>query len=90
MFFIRYKLIFQSIHKFLFSFQINDVPLGGATAFPVLRLAVPPIKGSLVVWYNYHKSVQPDYRTWHAGCPVLQGSKWSKFSKVIEEYNVNF
>ncbi|XP_073820442.1 prolyl 4-hydroxylase subunit alpha-1-like [Musca autumnalis] len=57
-------------------FYINHVELGGATAFPALRLAVPPIKGSMVVWYNYHKSLERDYRTWHAGCPVLQGSKW--------------
>ncbi|XP_061396366.1 prolyl 4-hydroxylase subunit alpha-2 [Musca vetustissima] len=57
-------------------FYINHVELGGATAFPILRLAVPPIKGSMVVWYNFHKSLQGDYRTLHAGCPVLQGSKW--------------
>ncbi|XP_073820434.1 prolyl 4-hydroxylase subunit alpha-1-like [Musca autumnalis] len=57
-------------------FYLNNVDLGGATAFPHLRLAVPPIKHSLVVWYNLHKSLEPDYRTAHAGCPVLKGSKW--------------
>ncbi|XP_011292636.1 prolyl 4-hydroxylase subunit alpha-2-like [Musca domestica] len=57
-------------------FYINDVELGGSTAFPALRLAVPPIKGSMVVWHNFHKSLDRDYRTWHAGCPVLHGSKW--------------
>ncbi|XP_013100844.1 prolyl 4-hydroxylase subunit alpha-2-like [Stomoxys calcitrans] len=57
-------------------FYINDVELGGATVFPLLRISAPPIKGSLLVWHNYHKSMEPDYRTLHAGCPVLQGSKW--------------
>ncbi|XP_053950575.1 prolyl 4-hydroxylase subunit alpha-2 [Anastrepha ludens] len=57
-------------------FYINDVELGGATAFPYLRLAVPPIRRSMVVWYNMHKSLEVDYRTKHGGCPVLMGSKW--------------
>ncbi|KAH8280883.1 hypothetical protein KR054_003105 [Drosophila jambulina] len=57
-------------------FYLNDVPLGGATAFPFLHLAVPPVKGSLLVWYNLHRSLHKDFRTKHAGCPVLQGSKW--------------
>ncbi|XP_075148851.1 prolyl 4-hydroxylase subunit alpha-2-like [Haematobia irritans] len=57
-------------------FYLNDVEMGGVTAFPILRLAVPPIKRALVVWYNLHKSGYPDFRTSHAGCPVLKGSKW--------------
>ncbi|EDW99116.2 prolyl 4-hydroxylase subunit alpha-2 isoform X1 [Drosophila yakuba] len=57
-------------------FYLNDVALGGATAFPFLRLAVPPVKGSLLIWYNLHSSTHKDFRTKHAGCPVLQGSKW--------------
>ncbi|BFF93075.1 prolyl 4-hydroxylase subunit alpha-2 [Drosophila madeirensis] len=57
-------------------FYLNDVPLGGATAFPFLHLAVPPVKGSLLVWYNLHRSLHKDFRTKHAGCPVLKGSKW--------------
>ncbi|XP_070137070.1 prolyl 4-hydroxylase subunit alpha-2 isoform X1 [Drosophila bipectinata] len=57
-------------------FYINDVALGGATAFPFLHLAVPPVKGSLLVWYNLHRSLHKDFRTKHAGCPVLKGSKW--------------
>ncbi|XP_044314448.1 prolyl 4-hydroxylase subunit alpha-1 [Drosophila rhopaloa] len=57
-------------------FYLNDVSLGGATAFPYLRLAVPPVKGSLLIWYNLHRSMHKDFRTKHAGCPVLKGSKW--------------
>jgi len=65
--------------SFLF-FQLNDVALGGGTAFPFLKLVVPPVKGSLLIWYNLHRSTYKDYRTRHAGCPVLKGSKWSKLS----------
>ncbi|XP_033244634.1 prolyl 4-hydroxylase subunit alpha-1 isoform X1 [Drosophila miranda] len=61
-------------------FYLNDVPLGGATAFPFLHLAVPPVKGSLLVWYNLHRSLHKDFRTKHAGCPVLKGSKWMSIS----------
>ncbi|XP_050340282.1 prolyl 4-hydroxylase subunit alpha-2-like [Bactrocera neohumeralis] len=57
-------------------FYINDVELGGATAFPYLRLTAPPVRGSMIVWYNLHKSLELDYRTKHGGCPVLVGSKW--------------
>nr|XP_017000479.2 prolyl 4-hydroxylase subunit alpha-1 [Drosophila takahashii] len=57
-------------------FYLNDVALGGATAFPFLSLAVPPVKGSLLIWYNLHRSMHKDFRTKHAGCPVLKGSKW--------------
>ena len=58
---------------------MNDVELGGSTAFPFLRLTVPPIKRSLLLWYNLHNSTESDFRTRHAGCPVLKGTKWSKF-----------
>ncbi|TMW47303.1 hypothetical protein DOY81_007613, partial [Sarcophaga bullata] len=57
-------------------FYMNDVEMGGSTAFPFLRVLVPPIKRSLLVWYNMHNSTEVDYRTKHAGCPVLKGTKW--------------
>ncbi|XP_030369283.1 prolyl 4-hydroxylase subunit alpha-2-like [Scaptodrosophila lebanonensis] len=57
-------------------FYINDVDMGGGTAFPYLPLLVNPVKGSVVVWYNMHSSTEKDFRVLHAGCPVLKGSKW--------------
>lgn len=57
-------------------FYLSDVELGGATAFPFLKRAVQPKKGSLMFWYNLHKDEEKDYRTKHAACPVLKGSKW--------------
>ncbi|XP_016951495.1 prolyl 4-hydroxylase subunit alpha-1-like [Drosophila biarmipes] len=65
-------------------FYLNDVALGGGTAFPFLKLVVPPVKGSLLIWYNLHRSTYKDYRAKHAGCPVLKGSKWI----CIEQFHV--
>jgi len=60
------------------TFQLSDVEAGGGTAFPFLPLLVTPERGSLLFWYNLHPSGDQDFRTKHAACPVLQGSKWSK------------
>lgn len=60
--------------------QLEHVEEGGGTAFPFLGLLVKPEKGSLLFWYNLHASGHEDYRTKHAACPVLKGSKWSKLS----------
>ncbi|KAH8381552.1 hypothetical protein KR093_007817 [Drosophila rubida] len=57
-------------------FYLSDVEAGGGTAFPFLPLLVTPERGSLLFWYNLHRSGDQDYRNKHAGCPVLQGSKW--------------
>lgn len=58
--------------------QLSDVEQGGATAFPFLNFAVRPQLGNILFWYNLHRSSDMDYRTKHAGCPVLKGSKWSE------------
>ncbi|KAM7361953.1 prolyl-4-hydroxylase-alpha MP [Cochliomyia hominivorax] len=57
-------------------YYLADVEEGGGTAFPFLNILVKPRKGSMLFWYNLHTSGDGDYRTKHAACPVLKGSKW--------------
>ncbi|KAL5285638.1 hypothetical protein ACFFRR_007368 [Megaselia abdita] len=57
-------------------FYASEVDLGGSTAFPLLKVNVKPVKGSLLFWYNLYSSGEQDNRAMHAGCPVTKGSKW--------------
>uniref|UniRef100_A0A0K8RHR2 procollagen-proline 4-dioxygenase n=1 Tax=Ixodes ricinus TaxID=34613 RepID=A0A0K8RHR2_IXORI len=55
---------------------MSDVEEGGATVFPSLGVRVSPKKGDAVFWWNIMSSWEGEMLTWHAGCPVLYGSKW--------------
>uniref|UniRef100_A0A8C6U5S2 procollagen-proline 4-dioxygenase n=1 Tax=Neogobius melanostomus TaxID=47308 RepID=A0A8C6U5S2_9GOBI len=61
---------------------MSDVEAGGATVFP-------DFGGTAVFWYNLFKSGEGDYRTRHAACPVLVGSKWVS-NKWIHERGQEF
>ena len=56
---------------------LNDVAAGGETIFPDAGVSVAPRKGN-AVYFEYCNSVQQvDYKSLHAGAPVLQGEKWA-------------
>lgn len=57
--------------------------MGGATVFTDLNLAIWPQKGSAAFWYNLYKSGEGIFRTKHAACPVLAGSKWGMIIVVV-------
>ncbi|XP_055848271.1 prolyl 4-hydroxylase subunit alpha-1-like [Episyrphus balteatus] len=70
-------------------FYMSDVEQGGATVFTALRKALQPKKGTAAFWWNLHKSGEGDFRTRHAACPVLTGSKWVS-NKWIHERGQEF
>lgn len=63
--------------------------MGGATAFPYLKLKVPSIKGAAAFWHNLKASGDDDYWTRHASCPVLMGSK-TVMNKWIHGFGQEF
>ncbi|XP_046876302.1 prolyl 4-hydroxylase subunit alpha-2 isoform X2 [Hypomesus transpacificus] len=68
---------------------MTDVEAGGATVFPDFGAVIWPRKGTAVFWYNLFRSGEGDYRTRHAACPVLVGSKWVS-NKWIHERGQEF
>ena len=70
-------------------FYFSDVTSGGGTVFIDLEVAVSPVKGSALFWYNLHRNGTTDEKSLHAGCPVLVGNKWAG-NLWIHEYEQTF
>ncbi|ODN00962.1 Prolyl 4-hydroxylase subunit alpha-1 [Orchesella cincta] len=49
--------------------------MGGNTAFPMLGVAVKPVKGSAILWGNLHPDGKIARDTLHGACPVIYGIK---------------
>jgi len=56
--------------------QMSDVEQGGGTVFTAINISLWPKKGSAAFWYNLKPNGEGDFKTRHAACPVLTGSKW--------------
>jgi hypothetical protein len=64
-------------------FYLNEVTLGGETAFPLWvnaetteQLVVKPEVGKAVLFYNQLPDGNYDERSQHASLPVIVGTKW--------------
>lgn len=55
---------------------LSDVRAGGETAFPRLGIELTPKKGSALFFSYATSPTDTDYRSLHAGRPVLSGDKW--------------
>ncbi|OAE21213.1 hypothetical protein AXG93_4012s1440 [Marchantia polymorpha subsp. ruderalis] len=72
---------------------LSDVIKGGETVFPSAEtkqfkddtwsecgkrgIGVKPQKGDALLFYSLHPDGSPDESSLHAGCPVIEGEKWS-------------
>ncbi len=52
--------------------------MGGYTVFGRIGVFAKPIKGSAIFWFNLERSGEPDTRMFHAGCPVVLGTKFGE------------
>ncbi|XP_050588502.1 prolyl 4-hydroxylase subunit alpha-1 isoform X1 [Bombus affinis] len=57
-------------------YYMSDVEQGGGTVFTAINISLWPKKGSAAFWYNLKPNGEGDFKTRHAACPVLTGSKW--------------
>jgi prolyl 4-hydroxylase len=55
---------------------LNTPLQGGETIFPEAKVAIVPIKGSAILFYNSLPSGEVDVTTLHGGAPVIEGEKW--------------
>jgi hypothetical protein len=64
----------QRIATFLV--YLNDAFEGGETDFPTAGIRYRGRTGDAIFWGNVDDQGQPDFLTYHAGCPPVSGEKW--------------
>ena len=52
--------------------------LGGETVFPRMKVKIQPVKGSIAMWSNMRVDGAEEPFSYHAGCPVVVGTKIRK------------
>lgn len=58
---------------------MSEVDRDGYTVFPNIDFVMSCYKGSALVWQNlYLNNGIVHSGTYHGGCPVLKGNKWSE------------
>lgn len=56
---------------------LNDVQIGGETAFPKIGLLIPPRSGSLLIFSNCRAATNQIHpKSLHASLPAKSGEKW--------------
>lgn len=64
----------QRIYSCLF--YLNDDFEGGETYFPQIDYTVKPKIGKIVIWDNLNKDGTLNFKSLHAGLPVISNQKW--------------
>ncbi|KAL4149651.1 hypothetical protein QTP88_003543 [Uroleucon formosanum] len=58
--------------------HMDDVPKGGATVVPDVKVCVPSVKGSALVIYKTGNTFTPIGKfTQYGSCPIIYGDKWT-------------
>lgn len=78
---------------YTFFMYLNDVPQGGATAFPSLNITIKPERGSAILWPSVydHDPYVADQRTTHEALAVEKGEKlsvnvwWTQGPRVLSD-----
>ena len=71
-----------------FMVYLSNIYSGGNTVFPNLGLAVEPIKGSALFWFNFSANMKFGETVKHMGCPIIYGNKWivNKWIKFLAQF----
>jgi prolyl 4-hydroxylase len=82
-----YSKVMQSGGQRVYSclFYLNDDFEGGETEFVNKNIKINPKTGRLLIWKNIKENGSLDYDSFHAGLPVISGTKWIAIIWVRED-----